>query len=325
MVEVRCSSFTSSEPPLDIRTAIPIVKTISCLLLFLCTVSATSFAELSRSTNGAYPYNTFVVPCLVEMLKLIVSALILLVLYVSGNSVNVSFSFAQFSKFVIPAFCYFISNNCMFYIIRELGPTTYQITNNLKVLSTALLMRIFLRRKLSWARWKALALLVVGSIVAELKESGDAELHGSIVGYFLVLCNSFASSAGGVFTEKLLKDGDAIVGDSIFWKNVQLYFFGIIFGYLAFAEQATDNATDSMFEGLNLAACGMIISQTLMGLSVSFVLKYIDNIAKCFVAVFSMLCVAFLHTSAQGEVVPLRLVLSIIIIFFALEQYNNST
>ena len=62
----------------------------------------------------------------------------------------------------------------------------------------------------------------------------------------------------------------------------------------------------------------------MMGLSVSFVLKYIDNIAKCFVAAVSMLCVALLHTSMRGELVPIRLIVSIVLIFFALERYNNN-
>ena len=128
----------------------------------------------------------------------------------------------------------------MFYIIRELGPTTYQITNNLKVLSTALLMRVFLARKLSWVRWKALILLVVGSVVAELNNDGG-QMHGSALGYFLVLCSCFASSTGGVLTEKLLKGkSDARESDSIHWQNIQLYFFGVLFGWLAFVVKNTD-------------------------------------------------------------------------------------
>ena len=182
-----------------------VVQVVSCLTLLLCTVSATVFAELSKSNDGSYPYNTFVVPCAVEAFKLLVSALTLLVLHARGDSVKVSFSYSNFAMFAIPAFCYFVSNNCMFYIIRELGPTTYQITNNLKVLSTALLMRVFLARKLSWLRWKALLLLVVGSVVAELNGDDGGRVRGSALGYFFVLFSCFASSTGGVLTEKLLK------------------------------------------------------------------------------------------------------------------------
>ena len=80
-------------------------------------MSATVFAELSKSNDGSYPYNTFVVPCAVEAFKLLVSALTLLVLHARGDSVKVSFSYSNFAMFAIPAFCYFVSNNCMFYII----------------------------------------------------------------------------------------------------------------------------------------------------------------------------------------------------------------
>ena len=302
-----------------------IVQVVSCLTLLLCTVSATVFAELSKSNDGSYPYNTFVVPCAVEAFKLLVSALTLLVLHARGDSVKVSFSYSNFAMFAIPAFCYFVSNNCMFYIIRELGPTTYQITNNLKVLSTALLMRVFLARKLSWLRWKALLLLVVGSVVAELNGDDGGRVRGSAMGYFFVLFSCFASSTGGVLTEKLLKGkSDARESDSIHWQNIQLYLFGVLFGWFAFVVKNTDHSSKGIFTGFNSAAYAMIMSQTMLGLSVSFVLKYIDNIAKCFVAAVSMLCVALLHTSMHGETIPVRLIVSIVLIFFALEQYNNN-
>ena len=298
-----------------------VVKVISCLTLLVCTVSATSFAELSKSDDGTYPYNTFVVPCAVEVLKLLASALTLVFLHDTGNSVKVSFSYSNFVMFAIPAFCYFVSNNCMFYIIRELGPTTYQITNNLKVFSTALLMRVFLARKLSWDKWKALVLLVVGSVVAELNGDDGGQMHGSALGYFFVLLSCFASSTGGVLTEKLLK-GES---DSIHRQNIQLYFFGASFGWLAFVVKTTDASSNGVFAGFNSAAYAMIVSQTMLGLSVSFVLKYIDNIAKCFVAAVSMLCVALIQSSMHGEMIPLRLIVSIVLIFLALEQYNNYT
>ena len=51
----------------------------------------------------------------------------------------------------------------------------------------------------------------------------------------------------------------------------------------------TDASSNGVFTGFNSAAYAMIISQTMLGLSVSFVLKYVDNIAKCFVAAVSML------------------------------------
>ena len=48
-------------------------------------------------------------------------------------------------------------------------------------------------------------LLVVGSVVAELNGDDGGHVPGSALGYFFVLCSCFASSTGGVLTEKLLK------------------------------------------------------------------------------------------------------------------------
>ena len=143
-----------------------VAKIVSCAALLIFTVSATVLTDISRAVDGTYPYNTFAIPCVVEAAKLFVSTMMLSTTYVLGHSVRLSFSYSRFLSFALPAFCYFVSNNCMFYIIRELGPTTYQITSNLKVFTTALLMRICLARKLSWTKWKALVLLVLGSVNA---------------------------------------------------------------------------------------------------------------------------------------------------------------
>ena len=116
-----------------------------------------------------------------------------------GEVPAVSFEPMKTAFFALPALCYFISNNCMFVIIRELGPTTFQIMNNLKVLATGVLMHVFLGRKLTWIRWKALLMLVLGSCVTQLRT--EEEPSGSELGYILVVVNSFVSGAGGVISD----------------------------------------------------------------------------------------------------------------------------
>ena len=297
----------------------------SCVVLLLCTVCATIFAELSKSEDGTFPYNTFVIPCAVEALKLSASALALALSHDDRQSEKLSFTLSSFLIFALPAFCYFVSNNCMFYIIRQLGPTTYQITNNLKVFSTAIVMRLFLARKLSWMKWKALVLLVLGSIVAELNDCNSKLVHRSVRGYLTIVTSCFASSMGGVLTETLLKRNiDVRASDSIHWQNIQLYFFGVLFGLLSFLAGNSDPLSDGIFAGFNLAAYSMIMAQAMLGISVSFVLKYIDNIVKCFVAAVSMLCVAIMDTAMRGEIASLQLGVGVVLTFLALEQYSVS-
>ncbi len=74
---------------------------------------------------------------------------------------------------------------------------------------TALVMRVLLKRKLTWLRWKALIVLVVGSMITQLKGGGGGGLGGSVVGYTAVAVASLMSALAGVYSEKLLKgDGN---------------------------------------------------------------------------------------------------------------------
>lgn len=311
-----------------------LTKLCSCLLLFGFTITATLFAEKSKSLGGEYPYNTFMIPFAVEGCKLVVSTVLLMSQYMrDSSSVVTTFSARGFGLFAVPAFCYFVSNNCMFYIIHDLGPSTFQVTNNLKVLSTGLLMHIFLGRKLSWLKWKALIILAIGSMVtqlqADLVDDDDKKVMRVTTrtsrSYLIVCVNAFAAGAGGVFSEKLLKSVDTKgnASDSIHWQNMQLYLFGLLFGLLSlYTNQA--EVSIQIFAGFNAYAYATVATLTICGLLVSFILKYIDNLAKCFVAALSMISIVFIETSMKHETIPLRLILGVILTCLALEQYNMS-
>ena len=81
--------------------------------------------------------------------------------------------------------------------------------------------------------------------------------------------------------------------------------------------------SDGIFHDFNFAAYAALAALTVSGLSVSFILKYIDNIAKCFVMATSTLYVAWIHTSLKNENISLRLFSSIVLTFLALDQYNT--
>lgn len=161
---------------------------------------------------------------------------------------------------------------------------------------------------------------------------GDAEESQQNVslGYMLVVANAFASGAGGVFSEKLLKyrskskDGVPV---SIHWQNMQLYAFGFAFGLVSLCvSQSGPRVTlGSAFLGFNVFSYLAVLSLTICGLLVSFILKHLDNIAKCFVAALSMLSVALIDALLKHSSLQLQLVLGIILTVIALEQYAGRT
>jgi UDP-galactose transporter len=301
-----------------------ITRISSCVALLFFSVSATILTQLSKTKEGKFGYNTFVIPLSVEVIKLTASALSLYYTnQVHGSSTK--FSLLSFVSYAIPAFCYFVSNNCMFYIIHELGPATFQVTNNLKTLSTALLMRLVLSRRMTWLQVKALVILFCGSVVTQLKVASDAEKQQDgtkVLGYILVFVNAFAAGVGGVYSEKLLKGNkDDREMTSIHFQNCQLYFFGICFGFISLVTGRTTGLSN-VFEGFNVAAYATIAVLAACGLLVSFILKYLDNIAKCFVGALSMIAVGLLEVSVSSHSVPLQLSMGIVLTTIAVEQFN---
>jgi len=314
-----------------------LVKITSCVLLLFFSVSATIFTEASKREDGTYPYNTVVIPCAVEAVKLMVSSVFVLrerLTWEKHSQPLSSSSLQSFVAYSFPALCYFVSNNCMFYIIRYLGASTFQIMNNLKVLSTGVFLYTFLGRKLSWLQWKALIMLVIGCMVTQLSTSCDegsrANNQSNLAGYALVFVSAVTSGAGGVFSEWLLKGKGAAAQrsngdkDSIHWQNMQLYVFGVLFGVVSLRMDANWASVPGQnpFHGFNAFAYATVATLAICGLLVSFILKYLDNVAKCFCAALSMLCVALLDSFMNHETIPMRLTLGIFLTGLALEQYH---
>ncbi len=130
-------------------------------------------------------------------------------------------------------------------------------------------MRVFLGRTLTWLRWKALVLLVLGTATTQLDNGKPEEAKGGSYGYMLVLFNARASSAGGVISEKLLKGNDVAVVENIHWQNIQLYFFGLLFGLLASgASQMPMNVSSGHFTWFNGWAYATVLSLAIGGLLV---------------------------------------------------------
>lgn len=316
-LKISCSTSHAESAELNSMT----LKVCSCVSLLFFSVAATLSAEASKSPDGTYPYNSFVIPCIVEAVKLLSSSGFLVASVINHGSGTISLKPLRFASYALPAFCYFVSNNCMFYIIRLLGPTTFQITNNLKTLATGVLMRIFLGRKLTWLRWKALCLLVLGSVVAQLDLGSATTERTNTIGYALVFANSFAAGAGGVISEKLLKGGDENHPESIHWQNVQLYIFGLFFGLIS-TYSSLGYPTRGIFDGFNQWAYATVVCLAAAGLLVSFILKYLDNFAKCFVAAFSIVIVAVVHAAMNEEALNTNLLIGIILTCMAIEQYT---
>lgn len=55
-----------------------------------------------------------------------------------------------------------------FWTLKYVDPATYQILGNLKIVTTGVLFRLLLRRRLSTLQWIALALLMIGATTSQV-------------------------------------------------------------------------------------------------------------------------------------------------------------
>jgi hypothetical protein len=137
-------------------------------------------------------------------------------------------SVTEFFSYLTPSFIYFINNNCTFFILQAVDPTTFQLLSQMKTIFTGLLFRIFLKRKLTAVQYLALVTLACGTACSQLPVGGrwqrampkHADAAAPMLGGLLSVLSSLLSALGGIYNEKLLKGRPST---SIHWQNIQMY------------------------------------------------------------------------------------------------------
>ena len=61
-----------------------------------------------------------------------------------------------------------VPTTSQFWTLKYVDPATYQILGNLKIVTTGVLFRLLLRRRLSTLQWIALALLMIGATTSQV-------------------------------------------------------------------------------------------------------------------------------------------------------------
>lgn len=293
-------------------------------LLFF-SVTGSILAEISKDESGAYPYNPLTVPLLAEGVKILLSAAFVLsdtLFDAEKFSEHLrTFSLKHFWLFAVPAACYYVSNTCALFIIAEIGLVQFHILSNLKILFSALAMRVILGRKLTLKQWFSLLVLASGILLAQSRRKDERKIVGKSHGYILVVISTMASSLGGVYSEKLLKD--RVVGHSIHIKNIQLYTWGIFFGIFAFLQTGESIRVESLFRGYSPVVIVMLFVMSFSGLIVGLILKHFDSLARSFIASLAMVTSAWVQIFRGVDESSPRLAVSIVLICYALRLYES--
>ncbi|XP_010725026.1 LOW QUALITY PROTEIN: UDP-galactose translocator-like, partial [Meleagris gallopavo] len=206
-------------------------------------------------------------------------------------------------RLAVPSLIYTLQNNLQYVAISNLPAATFQVTYQLKILTTALFSVLLLGTSLSRLQWFSLALLFAGVALVQTEQpqppppSSDPPQdppQNYLTGLAAVGASCLSSGFAGVYFERLLKRS----GTSIWVRNAQLGAVGTLVGLAAMmAAEGRAVAAVGFFHGYTAAVWAVVVNQAAGGLLVAVVVRYADNILKGFATALSI--VASTAASAQ--------------------------
>ncbi|KAK9805243.1 hypothetical protein WJX72_008374 [[Myrmecia] bisecta] len=291
------------------------------------TTSSQGLLTTASKSGGGYAYNFATVPFLAESLKLLISC------YLLQNQKQQTPELARVTSklstvllFPIPSIIYWAHNNVQFFTLQYVDPATYQILGNLKIVTTGLLFWLCLRRRLTVLQWIALTLLMVGATTSQLKtgcDGGGSTFAAPVQGYAFGVLSAFLSALAAVYTEWVMKRNN----DSLYWQNIQLYAFGVLFNGLGLTvadiRVGFSNGfwVGSMLRGYNVITFLVVANLAFSGLLVSWVMKFADSIMKVYATSMAMLVTMVVSVLLFGLAPSLQLVLGILTASISLVLY----
>jgi UDP-sugar transporter A1/2/3 len=197
-------------------------------------------------------------------------------------------------KLAVPAILYTVQNNLQYLAVSNLDAATFQVTYQLKILTTALFSVFMLQKTLTPVKWLSLLVLTVGVALVQVPPdyfNAEATIipqpnQDAFTGLIAVLMACLMSGFAGVYFEKILKGSEV----SVWMRNIQLGLFGTVIGLVGvFVKDGAAVAENGFFYGYTSVTWLAIANQALGGLLVAVVVKYADNILKGYATSISII------------------------------------
>jgi UDP-sugar transporter A1/2/3 len=255
-------------------------------------------SRMRKTEDDSVPYLTSTAVVSAECLKLILNLCLELLLVkreeMSSKSIGIGIGIGtelaspESLKLAIPALLYVVQNNLLFVALSNLSVPLYQVTNQGKLLTTAVCSRLLLNKSISGMQYLSLLVLALGVAVVQLSsiekvEASDENVEhadGQLIGLLAVFASCFTSGFAGVYFEKMLKSTQEV---SVYMRNMQLAMWSILLGLVpVFLNDFDSIRQNGFFQGYDKIVVGVIVCQAMTGLVVALVMKYGDTILKGF-------------------------------------------
>ncbi|XP_064618555.1 probable UDP-sugar transporter protein SLC35A4 isoform X2 [Lineus longissimus] len=290
--------------------------------------SYTIFVHLCE-VDGKMPFSSASMVLLTEITKLVISICMFIPEIREKGFQMPPLSFAV--PFAVPALLYCINNNLCVHMQLQMDPASYQVLCNLKILSTAFLYRLIIKRRITPIQWTALAMLAVagacnsyGGFHAKATGTSASIIHITHLGLVMISCYCFISGLSGVYTEYVLKRH---YQTSLHLQNSLLYTFGIMLNGGAWVTEAIySKEADSfnLFRGYSVYTVLIILSQAMIGLIMSAVMKHANNIVRLFLISTAMVVTTVLSMLIFNLQLNAYFCASFCLVFIALALYHKN-
>ena len=187
-----------------------------------------------------------------------------------------------------------VSTDLQFVAASNLDVATFQVSYQMKILTTALFSVLMLKRKLTLTKWVSLLFLAIGVGIVQIqssapKASASSHQMDPTTGFLAVAMACLTSGLAGVYFEMVLKGSTT----DLWIRNVQLSIFSLIpavlplladsFGFFSSSSAATipiEPVGGFLLPGFGFWAWATVLCQVLGGLVTALVIKFSDNIMK---------------------------------------------
>ncbi|KAK1924098.1 hypothetical protein DB88DRAFT_489076 [Papiliotrema laurentii] len=265
-------------------------------------------------------------------------------------------------KLAVPAILYVIQNNLQYVAATNLDVATFQVTYQMKILTTAFFSVILLRKRLSRAKWIALIMLAVGVGIVQIQSTSTsahvssgpgahasqsgASLRSEIPeesvvipvrvmhplrGFIAVTLACMTSGLAGVYFEYILKSSSGSAPPPDLWvRNTQLSLFSLIPALVPILFGGSDDPSLGWLAGVvnkfshfNGWALGTVLTQTFGGLITAIVIRYSDNIMKGFATSLSIIISFLASVALFSYPITLAFIVGSSIVLGATYIYNS--
>ncbi|KAH3842943.1 probable UDP-sugar transporter protein SLC35A4 [Dreissena polymorpha] len=279
--------------------------------------------------NGQIPFSSAAVILMIELTKFLISfAMYMPEFRQSFRLPHVSVRTAL--SYSVPAVLYAFNNNIALYINEEMDPATFQVLSNLKIVTTALLYRVVIKRVISVPQWLAIFLLVLagmcdgyGGLETKSKSGARTEVFITVQGLVMLLAYCSVSAVAAVYTEYILKKQ---LMTSLHVQNMVLYTYGCVLNITAILWQRqilNQGTKQGLFSGFSVYTWLIIITQAFSGLIMSVVFKHGSNLTRLFIISGAMLVSMVMSILILGTTLNVYFVIAAVLVTFAIYLYHQ--